>query len=102
MRKDADGWTGSMKHPWINPPMKNQLGVTHGLWWETMSVLLIVAAAVMTVLVLVDRDVLGHGWAYAMIPIACVAAVLMGLFTLFKAVGEEKSHPNPDKEPRHP
>ncbi|MFI5427558.1 hypothetical protein [Aeromicrobium sp. UC242_57] len=55
-----------------------------------MAALSALTIAVFVVLVLVDQDVLSEGWAYSMLPIGVVAVVVMGLVTVFKAVGEEK------------
>ena len=37
---DDDEWTGSMKKPWLNPPMKHTLGATRGSWKYAMGVIL--------------------------------------------------------------
>ncbi|MFI5427559.1 hypothetical protein [Aeromicrobium sp. UC242_57] len=34
MTRNSDEWTGSMRHPWANPPMKYKLGAARGLWWR--------------------------------------------------------------------
>lgn len=90
MRRDDAGWTGSMKHPWVNPPMQYKLGAARGLWWETMAALGTLAVAAYVILVLVSLKVLDVNWGYAMLPVIGLLAVIMGLVTVFKAVGEEK------------
>lgn len=91
MAKDDD-WTGSMKKPWVNPPMKHSLGAGRGSWWKAMTVIGVAVAAVVVVLVLVSTGTLGRGWAYAVLPIAIVAAALSRVLTIFKAGAEDKDN----------
>jgi hypothetical protein len=71
----------------------NDLGTTRGSWWIAMAVIFATVAAVIVVLVLVDQGELSKGWAYAVIPIAIIAAALSRVLTLFKAAAESKRHP---------
>jgi hypothetical protein len=87
-----DDWTGSMKKPWVNPPMKHDLGTTRGSWKISMLVIAIAIVAVIVVLLLVDAGRLPRGWAYAVLPIAIIAAALSRVLTIFKASAEDKDH----------
>ncbi|AWB93046.1 hypothetical protein [Aeromicrobium chenweiae] len=95
MAKDDD-WTGSMWKPWLNPPQKHELGARRGLWGPTMLVLLGVVIAVVVVLLLVDRGTLDRGWAYAVLPVAIIAAALTRVLTIFKAKAEDT--PSDDRD----
>jgi len=90
MAKDDD-WTGSARKPWLNPPMQHKLGAGRGSWRWAMLVILAAVVAVVVVLVLVDTDHLSRGWAYAVLPIAIVAAALSRVLTIFKAGAEDKA-----------
>lgn len=94
MAKDDD-WTGSMWKPWLNPPMKHELGAARGGWWKAMTVIGVAVVAVVVVLILVSTGTLDRGWAYAVLPIAIVAAALSRVLTIFKAAAEDKAT-NPD------
>jgi len=89
MAKD-DEWTGSAKRPWLNPPMRHKLGAGRGSWRYAMLVMVAAIVAVIVVLILVDTDHLARGWAYAVIPIAILAAAVARLLTVFKASAESK------------
>ena len=89
MAKDDD-WTGSMKKPWLNPPMKHDLGARRGSWWVAMLVIGVAVAAVVVILVLVSGGHLARGWAYVALPVAIVAAALSRVLTIFKAAAEDK------------
>lgn len=91
---DDDEWTGSMRKPWLNPPMKHDLGTTRGSWKFAIGVIVVAVAAVIVVLVLVDGGHLSDGWAYAVLPIAIVAAALSRVLTIFKASAEDRSDPD--------
>ena len=73
----------------------DDLGTTRGSWWIAMAVIFAVIAAVIVVLVLVDRGELSKGWAYAVIPIAVIAAASTRVLTIFKAAAESKRHRRP-------
>jgi len=85
-----DDWTGSAKKPWLNPPMRHELGAAKGSWRWAMLVILVAVVAVIVVLVLVDTDHLSRAWAYAVLPIAIVAAALSRVLTIFKASAEDQ------------
>jgi hypothetical protein len=68
------------------------LGTTRGSWWIAMTVIVIAVAAVIVVLVLVDNDTLDRGWAYAVLPIAIIAAAASRVLTIFKAAAESRRH----------
>ena len=77
----------------------SDLGTTRGSWWIAMAVIFAIVAAVLVVLVLVDRGELSKGWAYAVVPIAIIVAALSRVLTIFKAASESKRHDSP---PEHP
>lgn len=87
---EDDGWTGSMKKPWLNPPHNRELGARRGPWALAMVVIALTVAAVFTVLLLVRADQLDRGWAYAVIPVGIIAAATAGLLTVFKASAESR------------
>lgn len=90
MPEQDDEWTGSMKKPWLNPPMDHELGVKRGSWLPTMLVIGVVIIAVVVVLVLVNAEVLDRGWAYAVLPVAIIASAATRVLTMFKANAEDK------------
>jgi hypothetical protein len=90
MSKDDDEWTGSMKKPWLNPPQNHELGVKKGLWGPSMIGIGLVVVAVIVVLVLVKTGHLDRGWAYAVLPVAIIAAAASRVLTIFKAGAEDK------------
>jgi len=73
----------------VNDSSKD-LGTTRGTWWIAMVVILATVVAVLAVLVLVDQDVLPKAWAYAVIPVAIIAAASSRVLTMFKAAAESK------------
>lgn len=81
-----DDWTGSMKRPWLNPPVrKGGTSAGSGGWrWAVLVIALLVVGAVV-VIVLVDRDVLPRPWAYAVLPVAIIAAGASRVLTILKA-----------------
>lgn len=89
---DDDGWTGSLKKPWLNPPHDRELGARRGPWAFAMIIIVLAVAAVFTVLVLVRADQLERGWAYAATPFGIIAAATAGLLTVFKASAESRRH----------
>lgn len=91
MPDNDDEWSGSMKKPWLNPPMKHELGVKRGSWLPTMAVLGLAVVGVIVVLLLVDADVLDRGWAYAVLPVAIIASAATRVLTMFKASAEDKN-----------
>lgn len=91
-RRDDDGWTGSMKKPWLNPPQDKELGVKKGLWGPTMIGIVLAVVAVVVVLALVRAGTLDRGWAYAVLPIAIIAAAASRVLTIFKAGAEDKDN----------
>jgi hypothetical protein len=88
---EDDDWTGSAKKPWVNPPMKYKLGAGRGSWRWAMLIILAAVIAVIVVLILVDTDHLDRGWAYAVLPIAIVAAAASRVLTIFKASAEDRT-----------
>jgi len=64
-----------------------------------MLVIFAIVAAVIVVLILVDQGELSRGWAYAVIPVAIIAAALTRVLTIFKAASESKHH---DPHPHQP
>ena len=88
---DDDEWTGSMKKPWLNPPMKHNLGTTRGSWKYAMGIIVVAIVAVIVVLVLVNTDRLSDGWAYAVLPVAIIAAAASRVLTTFKASAEDRT-----------
>ena len=87
---DDDGWTGSMKRPWVNPPHDRELGARRGPWASAMVVIALAVAAVFTVLLLVRAEELDRGWAYAVIPVGIIAAATAAVLTVFKASAESR------------
>ena len=90
MARDDD-WSGNAKKPWLNPPMRYKLGAGRGSWRWAMLVILIAVVAVIAVLALVDTGHLSRTWAYAVLPIAIVAAALSRVLTIFKASAEDQA-----------
>ena len=90
MPDQDDEWTGSMKKPWLNPPMEHKLGATRGSWLPAMLAIGAVIVAVVVVLLLVNAEVLDRGWAYAVLPVAIIAAAATRVLTIFKANAEDK------------
>jgi hypothetical protein len=88
---ENDDWGGSTKRPWINPPMKHDIGATRGAWRFWLAGIVLVVIAVIVVLVLVDSGHLAQGWAYAVLPVAIIAAAASRLVTVLKADVEDKS-----------
>ena len=93
---DDDEWTGSMKKPWLNPPMKHDLGTTRGSWKFGMGVIVVAIVAVVVVLLLVQSDHLSEGWAYVVLPVAIIASAASRVLTIFKASAEDR-HRGPDE-----
>jgi len=81
----------------VNSP-SNDLGTTRGSWWIAMSVIAAVVIAVIVVLVLVDQGELSKGWAYAVVPVAIVAAASTRVLTIFKAAAESKHQAPRDRQ----
>ncbi|MEV7396619.1 hypothetical protein [Aeromicrobium sp. NPDC092404] len=73
------------------------LGTTRGSWWIAMLTIFVTVAAVIVVLVLVDQGTLSKGWAYAVLPIAIIAAALSRVLTIFKAAAESKRNDPPQR-----
>ncbi len=88
--KRDDGWTGSFKRPWVNPPMENSVGATRGAWKWAMVVIAAAVVVIIVVLALVASDVVPRIWGYALIPIALVTAFVARLLTVFKTGAEDK------------
>lgn len=63
-----------------------------------MAVIFAIVAAVIVVLVLVDQGELSKGWAYAVVPIAIIAAASTRVLTIFKAASESKQHDPPAEQ----
>ena len=61
--------------------------------------MLVIAAVVVAVivLVLVDRGELSKGWAYAVLPVAIIAAASTRVLTIFKAAAESKRQTPPER-----
>jgi hypothetical protein len=55
-----------------------------------MLVIFAIVVAVIVVLVLVERETLPKAWAYAVLPVAIVAAALSRVLTTFKAAAVSK------------
>jgi len=90
-RPPDDGWTGSFRRPWMSPPRRGEsLEAGLGSWRYAMAGIAVIVAAVIVILVLVRQDVLGQAWAYVMIPVAIIAAVLARLLTVYKGSAVEK------------
>ena len=62
-----------------------------------MLVIAAVVVAVIVVLVLVDRGELSKGWAYAVLPVAIIAAASTRVLTIFKAAAESKRQSPPER-----
>jgi hypothetical protein len=90
--EQQDDWSGSMRRPWYNPPMRRGgTGAGRGGWrWAIFAITLLVVAVVV-VLVLVDRDVLPRAWAYGVLPVAIVAAAASRVVTILKARSADRS-----------
>jgi hypothetical protein len=65
-------------------------GTRRGGWWIGMVVIAVAVLAVFVVLFLVEQDQLSRGWAYAVIPVAAIAAAASRVLTTFKAGAESK------------
>lgn len=87
---EDDGWTGSLRKPWLNPPHTNELGARRGPWALEIGVIAVAVVAAIVVLALVSADKLDRGWAYAVLPIAIFAAASAGVLTVLKAASESK------------
>lgn len=87
-----DDWSGSAKRPWMNPPMRHSLGAGRGSWRYAIGIIALTVIAVVVVLVLVETDHLSRGWAYAVLPVAIIAAAAARVLTIFKAGAEDKSN----------
>ena len=72
----------------------HDLGTTRGSWWIA-AVIFAIVAGVLVVLVLVDQGELSKGWAYAVVPIAIIAAASTRVLTIFKAAAESKRQDSP-------
>lgn len=72
------------------PDESKKFGVTRGLWWVAMTVIVIAVIAVITVLLLVGNGQLDKGWTYAVLPIGIIAAAAARVVTIFKAGAEDK------------
>lgn len=84
-----------LQRPWVSIPATRKLGATGGSWWIAMTVIGIAIVAVIVVLLLVNAGNLDRGWAYAVLPIAIVAAALSRVLTIFKARAEDRPpHPH--------
>jgi hypothetical protein len=88
---EDDDWTGSMKRPWLNPPMKHDLNTSGGSWRYVLAVIVVAVIAVIVVLVLVGSGHLARGWAYGVLPVAIIAAAATRVLTAFKVGAEDKS-----------
>jgi|GEM_PF-4397746 len=98
-RPPDDGWTGSLRRPWMSPPRRGGLlEAGRGAWRYAMAGIAVIVVGVIVVLVLVRQEVLGEAWAYAMIPVAIIAAVVARLLTVYKGNAVEK-HPRTDDDP---
>ena len=88
-----DDWTGSAMKPWLNPPARKDksFGVARGSWRYGIAVILVAVVAVLVVLVLVDRGTLSDGWAFAVLPVAIIAAAASRVLTIFKASAEDQT-----------
>ena len=88
-----DDWTGGPMKPWLNPPMRKdkKLGVARGRWRYAIAVILVAVVAVIVVLALVNAGKLSDGWAYAVLPIAIIAAAASRVLTIFKAGAEDQA-----------
>lgn len=87
-----DDWTGSLLKPWLNPPRQHDqdLGTTRGSWKWGMAIIVLAIVAVVVVLVLVSNQQLSRGWAYAVLPVAVIAAAASRVVTILKAGTEDK------------
>lgn len=86
-----DDWSGSAKRPWMNPPLRHDLGAGRGSWRYAIGIIVLTVVAVVAVLVLVEAGHLSRGWAYAVLPIGIIAAAASRVLTIFKAGAEDKS-----------
>jgi hypothetical protein len=88
-----DDWTGSPMKPWLNPPMRKDksFGVARGSWKYGIGVIIVAIVAVVVVLLLVNAGTLSDGWAYAVLPVAIVAAAASRDLTIFKASAEDQT-----------
>jgi len=73
-------------------PLRGRTGYARGGWRIAIAVLVTAVAAFVTVLVLVDQDVLAHRWTYVALPLAIAAAPIALALTVFKASAEGKRH----------
>jgi hypothetical protein len=96
-KDDTDGqddeWSGSAMKPWLNPPMRKdkEFGVTRGSWRYGIGVIVLAIVAVIVVLLLVNAGKLSDGWAYAVLPVAIIAAAASRVLTIFKAGAEDQA-----------
>lgn len=90
-----DGWAGSPLKPWLNPPMRKdkKFGLMRGSWRYGIAVIVVAIVAVVVVLSLVNAGRLSDGWAYAVLPIAIIAAAASRVLTIFKAGAEDQADP---------
>ena len=88
-----DDWTGGPTKPWLNPPMREdkKLGVGRGSWRYGIAVIVVAIVAVVVVLSLVNAGRLSDGWAYAVLPVAIIAAAASRVLTIFKAGAEDRA-----------
>jgi hypothetical protein len=88
-----DDWTGSPMKPWLNPPMRKdkKLGSARGSWRYGIAVIVVAIVAVIVVLSLVNAGKLSDGWAYAVLPVAIIAAAASRVLTIFKAGAEDQA-----------
>jgi hypothetical protein len=91
--RQDDDWTGSPMKPWLNPPMREdkKFGFTRGSWIYGMGVIVVAIVAVVVVLLLVNAGTLSDGWAYAVLPVAIIAAAASRVLTIFKAGAEDQT-----------
>lgn len=71
-------------------PLRGRTGAGRGSWRFAMVVIVVAVVAAFVVILLVNQGTLDRGWAYAVLPVAIVAAAAARVLTIFKAAGEEK------------
>ncbi|KQY59400.1 hypothetical protein ASD11_07480 [Aeromicrobium sp. Root495] len=96
-RRTDDEWTGSMKRPWMNPPRRHSMGAGRGTWKFGMLVIVLAIVVVLVVLGLVRADVLPRAFAYAVLPVAIIAAATSRVITIWKASEGETSARDPQE-----
>lgn len=71
-------------------PLRGRTGMGRGSWRFAMAAIVLAVVGAFVVILLVNAGTLDRGWAYAVLPVAIIAAAASRVLTIFKAAGEDK------------